>query len=115
MTFPKKFVIPVVVVLVLVGLSLAAWLFSNAKAKGLSIVYLSSQEIYVGHLHTFPKLMLTDGYILQNTANGKTSDLQLVPLSGKAWAPTRIYINREQVLYYGPLSTTSEAYKGLKK
>ena len=115
--FQKKFVIPVVVVLVLVGLYLAAWLCSNLKARSLTVVYLSSQEIYVGHLHTFPRLTLTDAYILQtvkSTADSAKTEQQLAPLSAKSWAPTSIVLNRDQILFQGPLSEDSEAFKAIQ-
>ena len=114
----RKFVYLGVIVLVVVLVVLACWMRSESRAKGFTVVYLTSQEIYVGHLHTFPSLTLTDGYILQNVQvnNGKTpqTDQQLVPLSGKPWAPTSITLNRNLILFYGPLSTTSDAFKAIQ-
>ena len=113
----KKIIYIVLIVLVLAAIIAGAWLVSNLKAKKYSVVYLSSKEIYIGHLHTFPKLVLTDVYVLQSApADAQTgqSGLQLSPLAGKPWAPTKVYINREQVLFHAPLSENSEVYKGLK-
>ena len=113
----KKVAIPGVIVLVLAGLFLWAWAWSNKQAKSWTVVYMSSQEIYVGHLHTFPRLMLTDGYILQNvksSTDATKTNFQLFPLAEKVWAPTKLYLNRKQILYFGPLSEDSEAAKAIK-
>ena|SRR3989344_3309936 len=117
MTINKKFVLPGLVILILAVLIGAAWLCSALRARSFSVVYLSSQEIYVGHLHTFPKLVLKDGYILQNTQPTEEvakTELQLFPLSGKVWAPSQIYLNRDQILYHGPLSENSDAAKAIE-
>ena len=114
----KKFIYTGVIVLVVVVVILGCWLWSNQQAKSFTVVYLTSQEIYVGHLRTFPRLILTDAYILQNVQNtsGKVpqTDQQLVPLSGKSWAPTSITLNRNLILFYGPLSETSDAFKAIQ-
>ena len=107
------------IVIVSIGRWITSWVGSNNEAKSYSIVYLSSLEIYVGHLHTYPRLMMTDAYLLQNvqTTTGKTpqTDVQLAPLSSKVWAPTEIYINPKQVLWRGPLNQNSDAYKAITK
>jgi len=114
---PKKIIYTVLIVLVLAAIIAGAWLASSLKARKYSVVYLSSKEIYVGHLHTFPKLVLTEGYVLQSApadAQSGQPSLQLSPLSGKAWAPAKIYLNRDQILFYGPLKEDSEAGRAIK-
>ncbi|HEX9503093.1 MAG TPA: hypothetical protein VF974_02105 [Patescibacteria group bacterium] len=88
---------------------------SNQIGDGYSVVYLTSGEIYVGHLYTYPKLTLKGAYILQNVKTSKDkSDLQLFPLSDAVWSPTDLYLNPEHVIYYGPLSENSVAAKAIK-
>ena len=119
----KKYVNVVIIVLLVLVILSGAWLASALSAKKYSVVYLASREIYIGRLHTFPRLMLEDAYVLQalpadNTvvAEGTTKPTQeLFPLSGKAWAPEKIYLNRDQILFYGPLSENSESGKAIRE
>lgn len=105
----------VVAVIILVGAYYFAFIRQNAEY---SIVYLSTGEVYVGHLSTFPRLKLTDGYIFQAVKDpadpaAKTT-FQLNPLKEALWAPQYLYVNEEQVLFTGPLSETSSIYRTLK-
>lgn len=105
----------VVVLLVVVGVM---WMRSDNAAKGYSVVYLTSGEIYVGHLRTFPMLTLEGTYLLQNVksaADQTKTDLQLFPLAEAVWAPTKLYLNRYNVIYYGPLDGNSAAAKAISE
>ena len=58
----NNIIIAVVVVLIVAGVGLY---FNKTKGMdGYSIVYLTTKEVYVGKLTTFPDLQLSDGYIL---------------------------------------------------
>ena len=113
----KKYVwLGIVVVLLALCVSLK-WAWSNKLAKQWSVVYLTSGEIYVAHLRTFPKLSMQDAYLLQNVKNEKNqqSNLQLFPLAEAAWAPTKLYLSYKQVIYFGPLDENSLAAKAIKE
>ena len=105
---------------VLVGLILisAAYFFVFVKQSAeYSIVYLSTGEVYVGHLSTFPRLTLTDGYLFQavpDPTDPKKSTFQLTPLKDALWAPQYLYLNPRNVLFSGPLSETSSMLKTLR-
>ena len=114
----KKYIYSALIVLVLAAIFAVAWLVSSLKARNYSVVYLSSKEIYIGRLHTFPKLFLSDAYVLQNApaaAEGQPAgSLQLSPISAKAWGTDKMYLNPDQILFRGPLSEDSEAGKAIK-
>lgn len=85
--------------------------------NGHSIVYLSNGEMYIGRLSTFPRLTLSDAYLLQavpDRADPQKSTFQLMPLEEGLWAPKYLYINQDQVLFSGPLSETSSIFKTLQ-
>lgn len=107
----------VIVILVILGV----WINSNLKAKKYSVVYLSTGELYVGHLHTFPRLVLTDGYRLENSEDlgkdGKPTPVQtLISLTNakRPWASDKLYLNRDQILFHGYLIEGTEIDKTIK-
>ena len=92
--------------------------FNSAFSKPYSVVYLTTGEIYVGHLSTFPKLVLTDSYILQVATDSKDpakKTFQLAPLKESLWSPERIYLNNDQVIFTAPVSADSQVAKTLNK
>lgn len=108
-------------IVALVVILAAAWTFLGFQKNGefrnkYSVVYLSSGELYVAKLSVFPKLVMTDPYLLllvQNQEN-KSNNFQLTPLNESVWAPTKLYVKPEQVLYYGPLDESSRVLETLK-
>ena len=82
-----------------------------------SAVYLSTGEMYIGRLALFPRMALTDAYVLQITKDPKDqtkNNFQITPLTNALWDPKKIYLLREQVIFYGPLSETSAAAEALR-
>lgn len=76
-----------------------------------SIVYLSTGEVYIGKLTTFPSLQLTDVYIYQATKDAtdeSKTNFQLQPIKDTLWAPKVLHLVRENVVFYGPLMPTSK-------
>ena len=114
----KKFMIGVGVVVLLVLIWTATrFARSEMGAKGYSVVYLTSGEIYIGHLRTFSRFELTGAYLLQNVKSAteaNKTNLQLTPLNETAWATLKLYVNPKLVLFYGPLDPKSTAAQGIK-
>ena len=105
----KNLVLLVVVVLVVVGFALK---INKLKGDtGYSVVYLSTGEVYVGNLTTFPDFQLKNSYVLQVTKNADDptkNDFQLNPINEALWAPEVLHINRKNVVFYGPLMANSK-------
>ncbi len=120
-----KFIILALALVVVVGGSITIAALSVYKpdaVKGLfnkpyTVVYLTSGEIYIGRLSTFPRLILDDSYILQMAPNeedpGQTG-FQLMPLSNTLWAPQRIYLNRDHIIFTAPVRDDSQVAQTLK-
>ncbi len=99
----------VVVVLVVVGLGF--WVNKVNQDKGYSVVYLSTGEVYVGKLSTFPDFELKNGYILnvvKDTTDPTKNNFQLSPVSEALWAPTSIHFVRQNVVFYGSVTPESK-------
>ena len=87
------------------------------KNKGYSVVYLSTGEIYVGKLSTFPGMQLDSGYILgtaKDATDPSKSTFQLNPLAEALWAPKHLHLNREQVVFTGLIEVGSKIGDALK-
>ena len=96
-------------VVILVIVTAVIWRVRQAD-DSLSVVYLATGEVYIGTLSTFPRLTLAaDGYQFQTVPGqgGTAPTTQLVPISEAQWAPKKLYLNRDQVVLYGPLSEES--------
>src|ERR1035437_3258068 len=103
--------IVLVVVLVLVVAVVGLLKYKAMQTNAYSVVYLTTGEVYVGKLTTFPDLQLKDGYILQvtkDTVDPTKTNFQLNPISQALWAPEVMHINRQSVVFYGPLLGTSK-------
>lgn len=105
----KNLLIAVVVVLIVLFFGLLQYRASHQNDY--SVVYLTTGEIYIGKLTTFPDLELTDGYILQVTKDTKDptkNNFQLNPVNQALWAPSKLNLIEKNVVFYGPLLPESK-------
>lgn len=101
----------IAIVVVLVLLAVGLFVYKTRMSDEYSIVYLSTGEVYIGKLTTFPDLQLKDTYILQITKDAEDptkSNFQLNPISEALWAPKFINLTEKNVIFYGPLLSTSK-------
>ena len=111
----------IVVVLVLLGISV--FLFNanmerDYMESGYSVVYLSTGEVYVGHLTARRDFELKDSYILQlnkDTLDPSKNSFQLQPIAEALWAPKSLHINKKNVVFYGAILPTSKIGEALAK
>ncbi|TSC78085.1 MAG: Uncharacterized protein G01um101424_219 [Parcubacteria group bacterium Gr01-1014_24] len=110
----KNIALIVIVVLVVVGVAL--WSKYRDTGNSISVVYLSTGEVYIGKLSTFPMMELKNGYILATAPDAtdpKKSNFQLNPLTEALWAPKHLYLNRKHVVFYGPILPNSKIAEAL--
>lgn len=121
----KKLVIVVCVLVVLVVIIIFVFVKFNRSEEKWSVVYLTSGEIYIGKL-SYPiyfsrDLELADAYIFRFSKTSAAAEqapqtnIQLNPVKDALWAPQNFYVNREQVVFYGPLAETSTAAEAIKE
>lgn len=109
------------IIAVALGVGLGIYLPKMKAQNSYSVVYLATGEVYIGKLSVFPRLTLTDAYLLQivkDKDDPSKSNFQLNSLSDALWSPTKLYLNSKQVIFYGPVSETSkvaETLRGAKK
>jgi len=112
----KNLLIVFIAVVVIAVLAVGIF-FKWQSEKTLSIVYLSTGEVYVGKLSCFPMLTLTDAYLLQvlKDPNDSTkNNFQLAPLSEALWAPRILYLNHDQIVFSGPMNESSKVVQAIK-
>lgn len=113
----------IIVAVVVVGallLALLAVIFISPLAFGKPyfVVYTTNSEVFIGKVAWIPRFNLTDVYIVQtgmplpDVAPG--SNLQLVPLKDTPWSPKKLYFERGQVVFYGPIEEGSDVATALK-
>jgi hypothetical protein len=109
----KLSVLVVVIILVIILLCVFGKKLGIIK-DNYSIVYLTTGEVYVGHLSTFPDLQLKDAYVFQavkDTTDPTKSTFQLQPLKEAVWSPTTLHLVKKNIVFYGPLSPDSTIAK----
>lgn len=110
MKIKRNTLIGLVVVVLIVVLAVFLY-FKNDKENEYSVVYLSTGEVYIGKLKVFSNLVLTDSYIYQvikDPTDSTKANFQLQPTNEALWAPKKLYIIKDQVVFYGPLLSNSK-------
>ena len=110
MTISKRN-IGIIVVLILIVAAIGFWKYQAMYPSDYSVVYLTTGEVYVGKLATFPCLQLKDAYVLQVTkdaTDATKNNFQLNPINQALWAPQSINFIKDNVVFYGKLSPTSK-------
>ena len=118
----KSLVITGILVILVLALGYCVYSEMNIAKKPWSIVYLATGEIYVGKISCFPKFQISsDAYILQVVKTlaeegvEVQTNFQLTPIQDALWAPEKLYFNREQVIFYGPILETSKVGEAIKE
>jgi len=105
----KNIVLVVVVVLVVAVFGVLQYKANHQNDY--SVVYLTTGEVYVGKLSTFPDLQLKNAYILQvakDATDATKTNFQLQPISEALWAPSSLHLVEKNIVFYGPLLPTSK-------
>ena len=103
--------IALVVILVLVVTVFGFLQYKKNHENSYYVVYLTTGEVYIGKLTTFPDLQLKDSYILQVTKDAKDptkNNFQLQPISEALWAPASLRLIEKNIIFYGPLLANSK-------
>lgn len=117
----KKVTIVIAVVVIIAAIVGIAKFYIQPKmqaaANAYSVVYLTTGEIYIGHLAVWPRMELNGAYLLQSVKNQTDptkTNLQLTPMSDALWAPKQLFLNKENVIFYGPIEDGSKAAEAIR-
>ena len=101
-----------VVLLIVIG---AVWNYRQSKDT-LSVVYMVTGEVYIGELTTFPRLSLANAYqyqAVQDLKDKTKTNFELVPVAEALWSPSVMYLNKDHVVFQGPIAESSQAFKAI--
>ena len=104
------------VVIVLIFVLVLFFYFKADKEKDYSVIYLNTGEVYIGKLNVLSDFALIDPYLFQvvkDPADPTKNTFQLQPINEALWAPESIHLVKDNIIFYGPLSETSEIAKAL--
>jgi hypothetical protein len=108
--FKNKWITLIVAVVIILAL-VVSLIFLARGSDDYYVVYLASGEVYVGKLAVFPSLQLRDAYSLQVTKDDKDptkNNFNLNPVKDAVWAPAKLHLNKNQVVFYGPLESSGK-------
>jgi len=106
------------VILILLVLAFGFLYYKENNPTDYSIIYLTTGEVYIGKLNTFPNLKLKDSYLLQvikDATDPNKNNFQLQPTKDALWAPKSLHLIEKNVVLYGPLSPESAIAKKLSE
>ncbi len=81
------------------------------------VIYLVNGEIYIGKASWFPRFHLTEAYLFQANPTPGSEDngnFQLVPLSSTLWSPKKLYFEKGQIIFSGPIDEKSRVAETLR-
>lgn len=115
------------VVILVLAIVVSIFTFTDRNLeKSWSVVYLASGEIYIGKISQptifrLKELQLSgDAYVLQviktrTEGEEPQTNFQLTPIKDSLWAPEKLYLNREQIVFFGPVLETSKVGEAIKE
>jgi hypothetical protein len=111
------FFIPVILLLLL-GIA-AGFVMSGGKNPDISsysAVYLSTGDVYFGHLTWFPHPRLTNVWLLQRGVNAQNQpQFGVVPFKNALWAPVdSIDLNSRDIVFWTSLRADSAMAKAME-
>ena len=78
-------------------------------------VYLSTGDIYFGHLSYFPKYELTDVWLLQKDSSNQQNPFSLVKFDKAFWGPEdSMKLNSNDIIWTSELKSDSPVVQAIK-
>jgi len=78
-------------------------------------IYLDTGDLYFGKLNYFPKLSLSDAYLLQRNEQNQQNPFSISKFSNAFWGPEdKIYINKENIVWKTKLKDDSQIINFIK-
>ena len=109
-----------VAVLILVGVvGASVYVLPLVKAnRPVTGVLLETGDMYFGKLSYFPRLSLTDVYVVQSVADPLDPTqitYQVVPLRFSIWGPGKINLNYDKIVFMGKVGEDSQVMQAIRE
>lgn len=110
----NKILLTIVIVLAAALMAIIYWQKVGFN-KNYWAVHLDTGDLYFGKLSYFPKLSMSDAYLLQRNAQDSQNPFSVSKFSNAFWGPEeRIYINRERIVWKTKLKSDSQIVNFIK-
>lgn len=106
------------VVAVLVAAGAFLWFDRAGSERPYTAVALQNGDVYFGKLSYFPRLALEDVYTVQVVPDESSPDgtaIRLAPLRSAIWAPNKIFLNYDSILFIGPVGEGSQVMQFIER
>jgi len=110
-------VFSIAVLFISLGLYLSGYV-SLDRGRNFSGVLFENGEIYFGELTHFPRLTLTNAHTIQiavDPDDPTQQTYQLVPMRESLWAPEKIYLNYDNIVFIGDVGEGSQIMQRLNQ
>ncbi|MDI6717894.1 MAG: hypothetical protein QMD86_02550 [Patescibacteria group bacterium] len=99
-----------VIIILLVALGILLY-WQNSK-ESYYAVYLNSGDVYFGKLSRFPRLTLSDVWLLRRDENNPQSPFSLSKFDKAFWGPQdKMYLNLKNIIWMTELKDDSQVLK----
>lgn len=110
----NKILLAIVVVL-LIALGAVVYWQRGGFEKPYWAVYLDTGDLYFGKLNRYPKMSLSDVWLLQRNSQDTKNPLSLAKFKEVFWGPEdKIYLNDEKIVWKTKLREDSQVVQFIK-
>ncbi|MEK7162907.1 MAG: hypothetical protein AAB696_01320 [Patescibacteria group bacterium] len=104
-----------IVVILLVALGAIIYWQRGGFEKPYWAVYLNTGDLYFGKLNRFPKMSLSDVWLLQRNPQDTKNPLSLSKFKEVFWGPEdKLYLNDENIVWKAKLREDSQFVQSIK-
>ncbi|MCK9626633.1 MAG: hypothetical protein M0R23_09305 [Bacteroidales bacterium] len=104
----------VLILCMIIFLASACFFYLGRTNDSYYAVYLDTGELYIGHLSTFPVLVMTDIHYIQKNETSNTLGLQ--KFAESVFSPEdKIVLNRDNIVWTTKLKEDSKMMKAIRQ
>lgn len=105
----------VIVIILLIALGAVVYWQRGGFEKPYWAVYLNTGDLYFGKLNRFPKMSLSDVWLLQRNPQDTKNPLSLSKFKEVFWGPEdKLYLNDENIVWKAKLREDSQFVQSIK-
>jgi len=105
----------IIVIVLLIALGVVLYWQRGGFEESYWAVYLDTGDIYFGKLHRFPKLSLSDVWLIQRNPADSQNPLSLAKFEQAFWGPEdKIYLNEKNIVWKAKLKENSQILQSIK-
>ena len=111
-----RIIVAALVLVAVIGAGIYILSFTRAD-RPVTGVLLETGDIYFGKLSYFPRLTLTDVYVVQSTVDPLDPTqitYQVISLRLSIWGPSKINLNYDKIVFMGRVGENSQVMQAIR-